>query len=583
MTPKDQKTKIVFVGGPVLTRKGNKIWSKLIQEGMREKRQQQRNDAVAEIDTLLNERTTTACSCRPIIVPLTWLRSVNQGQPIKPRARRIGESQVGSVCCSFCGKYIRSYGTLSTSGSLYDLGSGLDPTIPVNERTSRLRAHEIFSFACKHILPHLRGSLDLPDLYQTWAFPFDNDDLKLFTFLWSSKCQEDVLRLTYGVPQEPAGLKEQLILKGLTLRTLRKEIGSYTGQKPIDSIIRCILVLTVNDTGSACQQICREPSPFAPTFPGLHALEVYGSRDFNSLHWRSMHTLLEKYGGLKALRLFALAWQISVVDLTDAAQTLRKPLYPMIDVYGQKLELDNPLKLFAPYGCGDSQKPGSGFNELLLLEQPVHQELITVFSHVGELSYAMDYIATRSYDPRLLELLADSRDLVHHRLFSQPNEHDTPDQILHLDGQATGHEQSLELYLICRLSVLLYATHVTFPIPKSTVVRSLLLHSLCPKLQSIGDQGISSPLLLWCTSVALIALDGADPSAEILALFQKLCRNLQVTSLENLLKILYLFAWSDSAIRHHYTSLEGYLSGISFKKTLKDQAYAKLRPDSSSA
>ncbi|KAJ0414708.1 hypothetical protein BJY00DRAFT_318548 [Aspergillus carlsbadensis] len=421
--------------------------------------------------------------------------------------------------------------------------------------------HEIFSFASRHILPILRGSLDLPDLYQTRAFPFDDDELKLLTFLWSSKQHEDVLRRIYNAPQNTPESKEQLVLKGLTLRALRKEVAGYTGQKPIDGIIRSMLVLAVNDTATATETISRDPNPFKPSFTGLHALGFYGGRDYNPVHWENMHRLLDNPAGIQILRPFALAWQISVADVTNAVHTLRKPLYPMTDVYGKAMELDPPLVLFAPPDMlGDLRKPGSGFNELLLLEPPVHQKLVQVFAHVGELSYAVGVVVLKPYIPQLLELLADSRDLVHHRLFSLPNEDDTPDQVLRMDAQCTAQKQSLEFYLTCRLAVHLYATHVTFPIPRSLAARNVLLHSLCPKLQLLTDQGFSSPLFLWCASVALVASDETGPFPEILILFQKACCNLHVTSLPRLINLLHLFAWSHSAIQHHYSRMEGYLS-----------------------
>jgi hypothetical protein len=115
--------------------------------------------------------------------------------------------------------------------------------------------------------------------------------------------------------------------------------------------------------------------------------------------------------------------------------------------------------------------------------------------------------------------------------------------------------RSLEIYQITRLTMLLYATHVTFPLPRSTVVRGPLLSQLCPRIQALAAQGASSPLLLWCASVVLIALEGAKPSNEILILFQLLCRDLEVTSLETLLGILRSFAWVDSAVDHHYSGI----------------------------
>lgn len=488
--------------------------------------------------------TPTKCSCRP-------------------------ESAV--LRCSLCRRrYIRPYYdpwlTGDSSGSVYDLASGLfDPIVPINETTSRFKVDAALSFACRHILTNLRSS-DMSGLYQTWNVPYDDDELKLYTFLWAIKHQENVLRLTYGAPEDPATRKEQFMLMGLTLRALRKEIGRYTRQKPIDSIIRCMLVLAVNANDS--ERIYREPSPFTPLFKGLHALEAYGSRDYNRLHWKMMYELLEKHGGIQTLRLFGLAWQLSISDFTNTVHTLRKPLYPIVDVYGQKLDLHPPLLLFAPYGCGYSggqrETPGSGFNELLFMRQPVHRELVTVFCHVGELSYVIDHMSTQSCDAQLLDLLGDSRDLVHHRLFSLPDEDDTSDKILQqLDNRPSiggEHKRCLELYLTCRLAMLLYATHVTFPVPRSIAVRQRLLRSLCPKLQSFAGQGFSSLLLLWCTSVALIAVDGTEAYNEVLLLFKQLCFTLQVTSLEKLLKVLRAFAWVDTAVHHHYPKMKGYFS-----------------------
>ncbi|GAM43110.1 hypothetical protein TCE0_044r17654 [Talaromyces pinophilus] len=511
-----------------------------------------------DANSVTTTTTRTKCSCRP-------------------------ESGIDGtvVRCSFCHRrHIRPYYepglTGDGGGSVYDIASGLlDPTMPINETTSRFQVDGAISFALRHILPNLRSS-DMTGLFQTWNFPYEGDDLKLYTFLWSIRHQENVLRLTYGAPEDPAKLKEQLILKGLTLRALRKEIGHYTREKPIDSIIRCMLVLAVNAKDR--ERIYREPSPFTPMFMGLHVLEAYGSRDYSFLHWTVMYKLLEKHGGIETLRLFGLAWQLSITDFTNAAHTLRKPLYPILDVYGRKLDLHPPLLLFAPYGCGYSggqwQTPGSGFNELVFMQQPVHGELVTVFCHVGELSYVMDHMSTRSCDAQLLDLLGDSRGLVHHRLFSLPNEDDTSDKILQqLDNGPSiggGHKRCLELYHTCRLAMLLYATHVTFPVPRSIAVRQRLLHSLWPRLQSFAGQGLSSLLLLWCTSVVLIAVDGTERYNEVLFLFKQLCFTLKVTSLEKLLEILRSFAWVHAAVKHHYPKMKGYFLANYKDDSLRD-------------
>ncbi|KAL2833186.1 hypothetical protein BJY01DRAFT_259927 [Aspergillus pseudoustus] len=567
MAPQGQEKQFIFVGGPALTAKGSGIRSKVVQDGMRERRLARQKIALDEMDRLIQERRTSSpphCSCRRQAIPASALsQSPARNQPIR------GER------CMFCTSCLRRLDNFARS-SVHGPAIGLpEPMIPINERTSKLKVREIFSFATRFIFPNLR-ILGQPDLFQTWAFPFEDDELKFFTFLWSSRYHEDVLRLTYGAPADPARLKEQLALKGQTLRALRKQVRSYTCQEPIDGIIRCMLVLGVNEKPS--ERIYREPSPFAPVFTGLHGLEVYGSRDYSPIHWKVMHELLQKHGGIKALNLFALAWQVSIADLTNAAHTIRKPLYPLVDVYGQELELDPPLLLFKQHLSGNSNaeflKPGSGFRELLFMKPSVQKELVRVFCNIGELSHVMESLSTQPIDPQLLDILADSRDLAHHQLFSLPTEHDPAHQILQItDRKPTRdtHGRSLNIYLVCYLSTLLYATHVTFPVPRSILVRQRLLGWLCPRLLQLAlpGRGLPSPLVLWCTSVALIALDKEEPFDGVLKLFQRLCRGLQVTSLEELLPILRWFAWVDSAVRHHYTTLETYFLSLNEDDTHK--------------
>ncbi|KAJ0414335.1 hypothetical protein BJY00DRAFT_318901 [Aspergillus carlsbadensis] len=250
MASKGQEKQFIFVGGPTLTTKGSGIRSKLIQDTIRKNK-------LTEMNKLLKERTHVECTCRLEMTPAS--QSLMRGQSVKMSASgpEIEGPVVEFIRCSFCSRIF-------------------DPMLPVDELTSQLKVREIFSFACQHIFPNLRPVVVTTQLYHSWAFRLD-DKLRLFSFLWSSKYQEDVLRLTYEAPVDPAGLKEQYTLKGLTLMALQNEVSTYTGQKPIDSIIMCMLVLAVNETVS--EQIYRDSSPFSPMFTGLHGLEVYGSRD----------------------------------------------------------------------------------------------------------------------------------------------------------------------------------------------------------------------------------------------------------------------------------------------------------------
>ncbi|KAF9888392.1 hypothetical protein FE257_008670 [Aspergillus nanangensis] len=382
-----QQTQFIFVGGPVLKEKGGQIRSKFLKQVRREKRNLRLVNATTELEALLKEERNPECTCGQELSGLMVEASLGY-RPIMPKmsTSKINHER-GHLCCSVCGRYLRPQGP--SAGSLVrDLGAGSsNPMIPIDEMTSQLGVQEILNFTTTQIWPNFRPLGYTANCYQLWAFPFD-DKVKLYAVLWSAAYYQDVLRLTYGGPEYQVGSKEQFRLKGLTLETLRKEVGSYTGATPIDSIIMCIPFLAVNETHGA--RLYRGPSPFAPTFTGLHALDIYGSRDYHALHWTVIQDLLRRFGGIQVLRVFALAWLLSISDIMNAAHTLGKPIYPAMGVDGHTVDLDPPLLLFAPYGVRSGQvQPGSGFDELLSLAPPVQQDLVSILAHVGELSHAM--------------------------------------------------------------------------------------------------------------------------------------------------------------------------------------------------
>ncbi|KAH6949410.1 hypothetical protein BKA56DRAFT_538382 [Ilyonectria sp. MPI-CAGE-AT-0026] len=553
---KGQEDQFIFVGGPALTDKKGPVRSKLLQQAHRKKKLQQRHDAAVELEALKKGERNTQCTCSDepsLLVPQSYLEPRNTGyQAIKPKAPESGRLGQGQLC-SFCGKPQPRH-TQAPATQVWDIGSGsFDPMIPIDDTTSRLRVQDILNFASTAIWPNFRPLGYTSKCYQLWTFPFD-DKVKLYAVLWSTAYHQDVLRLTYGSPGHRVGSKEQFRLKGLALECLRKEVSTHTGAKPIDSIIMCILFLAVNDTHGT--RLYRDKSPFNPPFCRLHALHIYGSRDYHALHWTIIQDLLGRWGGVEALQTFALAWLLSLSDIMNAAHTLQKPIYPCLGVDGKKLVMEPPLLLFAPYGFHLAQDTaGSGFDELLFMDPPVQRKLVTTFSHIGQLSCVLQYYSRNPCSEEALDLLGDSRNYVHHSLFSTPDENASTEQILQCTGQsAEAIELSRELYLACRLALYLHATHVTFPIPRSTLVRGPLLQLLCPKIQSLADRGVSGPLLLWCASVALITTDMAS-AGQMLALFKKLCRDLKLEGLDDLLVLLRTFAWVDTAVEHHYEKI----------------------------
>ncbi|GAB1197573.1 hypothetical protein APSETT444_006871 [Aspergillus pseudonomiae] len=127
-----------------------------------------------------------------------------------------------------------------------------------------------------------------------------------------------------------------------------------------------------------------------------------------------------------------------------------------------------------------------------------------------------------------------------------PNEHDSPDCVIEQPNGPGDDSLSLELYHACRLSALLYALHVTFPVPKSSAPRAMIVPQLTEKLHHVS-QNMSSTLLLWCATVAAIAAEGMIQRQTLVQLTDKVRLDLQIYQLAHAVEVLHSFAWVDVA------------------------------------
>ncbi|KAL2786802.1 hypothetical protein BJX66DRAFT_346630 [Aspergillus keveii] len=227
----------------------------------------------------------------------------------------------------------------------------------------------------------------------------------------------------------------------------------------------------------------------------------------------------------------------------NAVNTLQKPIYPPLGAHGQVLELKRPLALFQMRGLEPpaNSPAGLGFQALAFLSPRIRQEVINVFTDIGQYSWVVQYYSTtETCSPAILDVLGDSRNLVHHRLFSLPHEDDDLSLVLGLHHGPTTQEEdndlSRELYLFCRSSVILYAVHVSYPIPRPHGLRTRILATLRPKLDRLMTISHGVP-------------DSGDTApVQLLKYVVKLCSKLNVDSKEKLLEILRSFAWVESAV-----------------------------------
>ncbi|KAB8264176.1 hypothetical protein BDV32DRAFT_160985 [Aspergillus pseudonomiae] len=497
----------VFVNGPTLASGSNahsrKIKSALIKRGISEKQTNYRREEAARRERLIDQR---------------------KGQ---------GDHQHAFKQLCLCRRKSQ--------------GSGSDQTQTIHSSPTFLVTNDgatvCGTCTLTSIWPAFRQSNYAGSCYQAWIQQSSQNKLLIYSTLWSASYHRDVLRISYGAPDPALETKEQLYYKGLVLNTLHSHVADYTDETWRDSVIMSVLYLAVNDLVKG--KVARDASPFTPPFVNLQSLSFYGSREYHDMHWTFIQTLLKRLGGIHSIRLFGLGWLLSIADLMFSAHSLTKPQYPLIDVQGNMYNLPSPLHAFR-ISPERASLPGSGFQELLSLAPPVKEKIAYVFVHLGEYSNIIRLFSNHDLATSTLDLIADVRNQVHHDLFSLPNEHDSPDCVIEQPNGPGDDSLSLELYHACRLSALLYALHVTFPVPKSSAPQAMIVPQLTEKLHHVS-QNMSSTLLLWCATVAAIAAEGMIQRQTLVQLTDKVRLDLQIYQLAHAVEVLHSFAWVDVA------------------------------------
>ncbi|KAE8423355.1 hypothetical protein BDV36DRAFT_290491 [Aspergillus pseudocaelatus] len=548
----------VFVNGPALVSGSNthsrRIRSALIRRRISEKQTTYRHEEAAKREKLIDQRKVQGDHHRHAFKKLCPCRREFQGSGSDQTQMGPHSSPTllvtgdGATVCGTCSR-LMSLNDLRTNQKAEEAPSALsavsgrmDPFSPLDASWGP-QVDSLVHFALTSIWPAFRQSNYAGICYQAWIQQSSRNKLVIYSTLWAASYHRDILQISYGAPNPVLETKEQLYYKGLVLNTLHSHVANYTNETWRDSVIMSVLYLAVNDHVKG--KIARDASPFTPPFVGLQSLSFYGSREYHSMHWTFIQTLLDRIGGLHTVRLYGLGWLLSIADLMFAAHSLTKPRYPLVDVQGNLYNLFSPLQVFdiAPE---QPSLPGSGFRELLSLTPPVNEKIANVFVHLGEYSKVIQMFSHRDLDASPLDLIGDVRNQVHHDLFSLPDEHGLPDCIIDQPDDPCDSSHSLELYHACRLSALLYALHVTFPVPKSSALRAVIIPQLTEKLHHVS-QKMSSTLLLWCTTVATIAAESMAQRQSLVQLTDKVRLDLQIYQLTHAVEILHVFAWTDVA------------------------------------
>ncbi|CEL00899.1 hypothetical protein ASPCAL00491 [Aspergillus calidoustus] len=543
----------LFVGDTALKGRTDGIRSSMIRRALSDSRARRRQEVNKEIDSMLRRRDSVLCNCpAPLPGPVDRCHTPNAPRQstatyrrIQPRTRQATVTEALSARCQSCGGMLPG---ISPPMASFQAGNR-DPMLPSDPNLPGIEVQDILNFAGTQIWPNMRPLDYSSNCYREWVFPWE-DKLKIYIVLWSASYHRDMLRIT-NAPNQEVDSTPQLQLKALALHRLREEVDNVALVTSPDGLVMSILFLAVNVSHRT--GLGGESSPFSPPFTGLHALNHYGSRKYHPVHWGILHNIIQRFGGVGSIKAFAVAWLLSISDIMNAVNTLQMPIYPPLGAHGQVLDLKAPLALFNIRGLGlPSNSPaGLGFQALASLSPRIRQEVINVFTNVGQYSCVVQYYSIETCSPAILDLLGDSRNLVHHRLFSLLDENADLSQVLESHGPSAEEDSDLsqELYLFCRSSVILYAVHVSYPIPRPQGLRTRILATLRPRLDRLmaTSHGALEPLLLWSLVVIVISSGDIAP-VQLLKYVGQLCSKLKVDSKEKLLRILRSFAWVESAV-----------------------------------
>jgi hypothetical protein len=239
-----------------------------------------------------------------------------------------------------------------------------------------------------------------------------------------------------------------------------------------------------------------------------------------------------------------MADNVSSASLIQSAISLSEPIYPLLHPDGQPYaDISSTAFLGTVH---QAPRANSGFGCLQAAGIP--ERLVMAFISLGQLSQALQMLNDGPVDRPAYDRIGDYRNLVQHRLLSLPTAEDLHEQAL---GDRTATQHIWSLYDTCRMTALLYSTHVTFPVPRTASQREDMLTSHRIKLLATGPHIIQSSqvleLLLWCTVIGGIASEHSTHrhwyTIEVKRLFT-LCG---VKSSLQLMETMKRFAWMEEA------------------------------------
>ncbi|KAL3490283.1 hypothetical protein BJX62DRAFT_238262 [Aspergillus germanicus] len=398
---------------------------------------------------------------------------------------------------------------------------------------------EVLDYCVRDFWPTFRNK-DYAELCYRTRFQ-QPSKLLVYSVLWAVAVHFD---FNQGASPYQESVKCQRYF-AIMLQMVQNELALSTAATVTDEIILAVLYIAVNYKVRG--RIVRDPSPFTPPLVGIHHVDIFGTGEFHPLHWDALKDLIRGRGGLETIQMITLPWLVTLADLFHAVGCLEKPVYPLLDLAGKPIAHSPPCQAL---GIAHVPHPrDSGFAKLGSLEPPVHQSIINTFQGISEYSHCLDTLSQpdSSYN---LDELGDCRDIIHHRLMSLPDDEILCEFIMDLSGNPKppfeAQHRTRFTYLLLRSAMLLYITHVTFPLPRPLLLRQRLLGDIASHFTKVGGDfhpQVPVELYLWPGVIAAIAARDEPCRALFVGIVRRLCCLRMIVTYEEFLAAMRAFAW----------------------------------------
>lgn len=295
--------------------------------------------------------------------------------------------------------------------------------------------------------------------------------------------------------------REALAHRGEALRLINDEVSDLReGEKPSDALIFAVLAMTAephDDSSQAMDMDMDTDNPPSHPFRLPHMPrgweQTFLPVRYSQVHHRGLFALVERRGGLSALQNRALAKMISDHDVLLAAEELRAPRQPFVQVdeigsLASDLSL-NVLEL------DDRNVPG---RLLPALQHSVGAStlLASVLAGLQRVVATADALACGALRNPNVPALNGDKEAVHHAILS------IPPRPYPVDGS---------LYEPVRLVVLVFDVGILFPLPPATGAFARLVQWMKAALESISLEVLSDGMakaLTWILFVGGVAAKG---------------------------------------------------------------------------